>query len=279
MSTYSIAYRKRKRDEHDGQISYESDTSCPKHPDCKTKQSDNGMCTRCNVVRRMINSAKSHTITLRKNRTIPDVEITKQDILQLEGSLCELCKRHVFTGTNSRDKRQLSLNQRIPGGGYTKNNVGPTCLQCNYVTKDRTYEDTLAQLEKIRVFHDENDAAYQHGPFEWLYYNDKTQKCRRTFYWYRLKTKRGKAKSSWGNKEGFVFELDKEWMLSKLHVQCGQCAICGDYLRHDVSFDKITPSPNYTKENVQLTHEWCNNMKNMWPLEDLLDLARHVHKI
>lgn len=87
----------------------------------------------------------------------------------------------------------------------------------------------------------------------------------------RLKHKRYQAK-----KQGIPFDLDEEWVLRQPQM----CAVTGQMFvineqgtgPRAPSFDQISPSAGYTKENTQLVCMWYNTAKGAWTEDEIRGL-------
>ena len=89
---------------------------------------------------------------------------------------------------------------------------------------------------------------------------------------FMLRDARGHAK-----KKGIAFDLSKNDILELLAKQKNKCALSGiDFKVEMYSLDKINPSGNYTKDNIQLLTISVNRMKSNFSQDIFVMLCKSI---
>jgi hypothetical protein len=98
-----------------------------------------------------------------------------------------------------------------------------------------------------------------------------------------------KDSSKRAKKNGWNFDLDREYLVTLWNNQNGLCAVSGikmqtksgtreDKNPYRASLDRIDNNLGYIKGNVRFTTHWVNNAKSTWPERVFEDFIGNIVK-
>lgn len=241
-----------------------------KHLHCKV-QTNHGLCILCHRNGAAIGSAIART---RLKKLYSAVELKRNDVYKMEGSICSVCDQAVFQSVISYDPMGLSLDRIDPSLGYTRANTTAMHYQCNLLKGQRTTSETRATL--IDIYKTcINSGIIRSVPMDKGYAarftDEEISSMRRRYrdvYAFVVANKRAHLRS-----KGIYFGLDTSNIKQMFEDQNGQCAICSAPCGRDITFDQIIAGYGYTEDNVQIVHHHCNCGKNRWLLAVLYETA------
>jgi hypothetical protein len=202
-----------------------------------------------------------------------EVSINIDDLIEIlnnQNNKCYISKIEMTCLSTERQQKNVSIDQKISGSGYTKNNVALCCEFINMSKMQMSIDEFIVQL-KIAGENIENNFHEKIIPK-----NNIGDECKE----YLLNLFRNKK---------IIKKIGEVNIINLWKSQGGKCALTGIDMTFitnndihyrcptNISVDKINPTLGYVIGNIQLTCLWANTGKLNFLGEDYKNLLLEAY--